>query len=98
MSRAFAASLFCALTLASACAFSAAPAADAYPSKVIRIVVGFPAGGPADIAARVLATSLQESLKQSVIVDNRTGAGGNIASQLVAKSAPDGYTILVATA
>jgi tripartite-type tricarboxylate transporter receptor subunit TctC len=87
-----------ALALVSAHVFAAVPAADTYPSKVIRIVVGFPAGGPADIAARVLAASLQDTLKQNVIVDNRTGAGGNIAAQLVAKAAPDGYTILVATA
>src|SRR5919112_3797267 len=89
---------FCALAFLSAHASAAVPAADSYPSKVIRIVVGFPAGGPADIAARVLAASLQDTLKQNVIVDNRTGAGGNIAAQLVAKAAPDGYTILVATA
>jgi tripartite-type tricarboxylate transporter receptor subunit TctC len=88
----------CALALASVHVSAAVPAADNYPSKVIRIVVGFPAGGPADIAARVLATSLQDTLKQNVIVENRTGAGGNIAAQLVAKAPADGYTILVATA
>jgi tripartite-type tricarboxylate transporter receptor subunit TctC len=79
-------------------ASAAVPATDAYPNKLIRIVVGFPSSGPADIAARTLAAGLQDTLKQNVIVDNRTGAGGNIAAQLVAKSPPDGYTLLVATA
>jgi tripartite-type tricarboxylate transporter receptor subunit TctC len=73
-------------------------AQDVYPSKPITILVGFPSGGPADIAARLLAQGMTETLKQSVIVENRTGAGGNIATVAVAKAPPDGYTILVATA
>jgi tripartite-type tricarboxylate transporter receptor subunit TctC len=91
----FTALAFC---IASASIANFAAAADSYPSKPVRVVVGFPAGGPADIAARILASGLQDTLKQNVIVDNRTGAGGNIASQHVAKAAPDGYTVLVATA
>jgi tripartite-type tricarboxylate transporter receptor subunit TctC len=90
--------MMCGIALASANASAATSAADAWPSKVVRIVVGFPAGGPADIAARILAQGLQDALKQNVIVDNRTGAGGNIAAQLVAKAPADGYSVLVATA
>lgn len=70
--------------------------AETYPARPIRMVVGYQPGGGADVAARIIARELTASLGQSVIVDNRAGAAGNIANDLVAKSAPDGYTLLVA--
>ncbi len=73
-------------------------AADAYPAKPIRLVVAFPPGGGTDIIARSIAHKLAERFAQQVVVDNRPGAGGNIGTDIVAKSAPDGYTILMGSA
>jgi tripartite-type tricarboxylate transporter receptor subunit TctC len=71
--------------------------AQAYPTKPIRLVVGFPAGGPTDIVARTIAPRMSEAVGQQIIVDNRGGAGGVIATEQVAKAPPDGYTLLMGT-
>jgi tripartite-type tricarboxylate transporter receptor subunit TctC len=69
-----------------------------YPSKPIRLVIPFPPGGPNDIIGRVLAQKMQELLKQTVVIDNRAGAGGGLGTDNVAKSEPDGYTIAISSA
>jgi tripartite-type tricarboxylate transporter receptor subunit TctC len=78
-------------------ALSAAARAQEYPARSLRIVLPFAAGGGTDVLARVFAQRLQESLGQTVVVDNRAGAGGNIGAELVAKAPPDGYTLLFTT-
>lgn len=75
--------------------FSACAAAQAFPSKPIRVLVGFSAGGAPDIIARMLGVKLQEGLGQAIVIENRPGAAGNIAADTVAKSPADGYTLLM---
>src|SRR3954470_24947145 len=68
-----------------------------FPAKPITLVLGFAPGGPSDVMARILTKKMEEILKQPVVIENRAGAGGGIAANAVARAAPDGYTILLAT-
>ena len=83
-----------ALTAAALLAASAASAAAPYPERPVRLVVGFPPGGAADILGRIAAQQLSNGLGQQVVVDNRGGAGGLIATEIAARSSADGYTLL----
>jgi tripartite-type tricarboxylate transporter receptor subunit TctC len=82
---------------ASLIAAGAGRAAGVYPDHPVKIIAPFTAGGPTDFIARLLADKLSQSLKQQFYVENHPGAGGNIGMVQVARSAPDGYTILVAS-
>ncbi|MGO4329884.1 Bug family tripartite tricarboxylate transporter substrate binding protein [Cupriavidus sp. 2TAF22] len=92
---------FAAAMLAACAAFTALAAssarADTYPSKPIRIVVGFPSGGAPDILARIFSEKISPAWGQPVVVDNKPGAGGNIGGEAVAHAAPDGYTLAMGT-
>ena len=96
MRKLIAATLVLAASLPAAAQSPAPDAAKDYPNRAIHIVVPFPAGGPADVAARLLAQRMNEDWGQPVIVDNRPGGNTVIGAQLVAKAAPDGYTLLMA--
>lgn len=69
--------------------------AQAYPTRPVRIIVGFPAGGPNDLLARLIGQWLSNRLGQNFVVENRPGAGGNIGSEALVNSPPDGYTLLL---
>ena len=88
--------LLAALFVLGACVASAALPQN-YPSRPIRMIVPFPAGGTADLLARQIGQTMGEALRQQVVIENRTGAGGNIGADLAAKAKPDGYTLLMGT-
>jgi tripartite-type tricarboxylate transporter receptor subunit TctC len=85
------------LAIALAGALPGAWAQAGYPNRPIRMIVPWPAGGSVDVATRIVADKLSQSLGQQVVIDNKPGAGGNIGATAAAKAAPDGYTLLVAT-
>ncbi len=77
-----------------AAAWSGTASSQAYPSKPLKVVLPFPPGSTVDLSARLIGTKMSERLGQPIIVDNRAGGGGFIGATLVARSAPDGYTLL----
>src|SRR4051812_35762373 len=91
-------SLVVALIFGVAAATSDALAQDGYPNKPITMIIPFAAGGSTDVIGRLVADGLRQVLRQSIIADNRAGAGGSIGTGFIAKAAPDGYTIGVGTA
>src|SRR6476660_1910769 len=85
------------MVLVALAAGAGAASAQTYPNRPIRLIVGFPPGGAVDIIARIYAQGLSARLGQPVVVENKPGTGGNLASDTVAKAAPDGYTLLHGT-
>ena len=91
------AALSVALAALAAGALPQLASAQSWPAKTIHVVVGFPPGGAADQIARLVGQPLQEALGQPVVTENKTGAGGNVAGDTVAKAAPDGHTLLMSS-
>src|SRR5688572_28770412 len=89
--------IFASLIVAATFAWSGATADERYPSRPVRMVVSFAAGGPTDIVARVMGAKMSELLGQQFVIENRTGAGGNTGAADIAKAASDGYHLLMAT-
>ncbi len=87
--------IFLPLLAAALAAVSSQASAQSYPTKPVALVVPFAAGGPTDVVARMISGPMGKSLGTTVVVENTVGAGGTIASQRVAKSNPDGYTVLI---
>ena len=85
------------ITLLSLCFAATTALSQTWPTKPVRYIVPFPPAGATDILARIVAEKLTPALGHQVVVENRPGAAGNVGTDLVAKSAPDGYTILMAT-
>jgi tripartite-type tricarboxylate transporter receptor subunit TctC len=85
----------CAVLVTAVLAFALPAQADTFPSRTVKLVVPFPPGGPLDATGRAIAQKLTEAWGQNVIVENKAGAGGNIGADYVAKSAPDGYTVVM---
>src|SRR5262245_11249033 len=92
------ASIVLGAALLAACAAVARASDPAWPQRPIRLIVPFPAGASTDIIARILAQKMGQQLGQQIVIENRAGASGNIGADAIAKAAPDGYTIGVATA
>src|SRR5512147_2179087 len=80
-----------------AIAFAASAAAQPYPAKPLKLICPFPPAGAVDIASRAIANEMSKTLGQTVAVENRPGAGGNLGAEAAARSAPDGYTLFMST-
>ena len=97
MARAFRFVASCIGVLSAAAAAVPAGAQQAYPAKPLRFIAPFPPGGTTDVLSRVLAQKLSEALGRQVVVENRPGAGGNLGHEVAAKTAPDGYTLVMSS-